>query len=142
RVLFRSARSIGPATTRGTDRGVAMEQTTFTPLLDVVAELTERCDRCGAAAKLTVAMTEGGLAFCGHHANAHVDSIVRVAVRIRVVADFAWPAVPYRPLWTVPRGRAARTGTLADLPDLGVLHGLLLSGSTQFRLRGGAGCDS
>src|SRR5207248_1029898 len=29
---------------------------TFTPLLDVVAELTERCDRCGAAAKLTVAM--------------------------------------------------------------------------------------
>ena len=40
-----------------------MEQTTFTPLLDVVAELTERCDRCGAAAKLTVAMAEGGLAF-------------------------------------------------------------------------------
>ncbi len=67
-----------------------MENTTFTPLLDVAAELTERCDRCGAAAKLTVAMAEGELAFCGHHANAHAGSITRIAARVRVLADFAW----------------------------------------------------
>jgi hypothetical protein len=85
-----------------------MEHTTFTPLLDVVAELTERCDRCGAAAKLTVAMTEGGLAFCGHHANAHVDSIVRVAVRIRMLADFAW-AGRTAPSTVDSQTRAART---------------------------------
>lgn len=67
-----------------------MDQITFTPVLDLVAELPERCDRCGAAAKLAVTMTEGELAFCGHHANAHAESIVRVAARLRVLADFEW----------------------------------------------------
>jgi len=67
-----------------------MEDTKFTPLVDVVADLTERCDRCGAAAKLAVTMTEGGLAFCGHHANAYADRIHGIAVRLRVLGDFTW----------------------------------------------------
>ncbi|WP_020495094.1 DUF7455 domain-containing protein [Sciscionella marina] len=37
-------------------------------------ELTaaDRCDRCGAAAKVRVLLPSGGeLLFCGHHANEH-----------------------------------------------------------------------
>ena len=67
-----------------------MEQTAFTPLLDVVAELAERCDRCGAAAKLHLTLAGGTLAFCGHHANALAATIVGNAVRVTVLSGFAW----------------------------------------------------
>ena len=71
-----------------------MDHITFTPLRSVVAELSERCDRCGVAAKLAVTMADGGLAFCGHHANRYAEGIVRAAVRIRVLADFPWTGMP------------------------------------------------
>jgi len=67
-----------------------MEQTAFTPLLDVVPELLERCDRCGAAAKLHLTLAGGGLAFCGHHANALAATITGSAVRVVVLAGFTW----------------------------------------------------
>jgi hypothetical protein len=67
-----------------------MEQTTFTPPLDVVAELPERCDQCGAAAKLHLTLADGALAFCGHHANAHAATIVGSAVRVTVLSEFSW----------------------------------------------------
>jgi hypothetical protein len=40
-------------------------------------ELTaaDRCDRCGAAAKVRAVLPSGGeLLFCGHHARAHADT--------------------------------------------------------------------
>ncbi len=67
-----------------------MEQITCPPLLDVVPELLERCDRCGAAAKLHLTLTRGALAFCGHHANALAATIIGTAVRVTVLSEFAW----------------------------------------------------
>ncbi len=61
------------------------------PEIVTVDELTERCDSCGAAAKLEVALTSGGdLAFCGHHANRHAGEVTKVARRITVERDFVW----------------------------------------------------
>lgn len=63
----------------------------LSPEITTVASLIERCDRCGAAAKLTVSLTSGGeLAFCGHHANRHHEEIVRVAERIVLEEDYEW----------------------------------------------------
>jgi hypothetical protein len=61
------------------------------PEITTAATLTERCDRCGAAAKLEVALTRGGdLAFCGHHANRHAEDIARVASRMTLEEGFEW----------------------------------------------------
>jgi hypothetical protein len=54
-------------------------------------EMTERCDRCGAAAKLAVVLPGGGqLAFCGHHANKHAGEIARIAEKVTVEDGFDW----------------------------------------------------
>ena len=38
--------------------------------------LADRCDRCGAAAKVRAVLPKGGeLLFCGHHAKAHADKL-------------------------------------------------------------------
>jgi hypothetical protein len=66
-----------------------MDQSTFTPV-DVVPALPDRCDRCGAAAKLRMTLAAGTLAFCGHHANGNADMIIRTAVRVAVLEDFVW----------------------------------------------------
>ncbi|MEV6928659.1 hypothetical protein AB0M46_29785 [Dactylosporangium sp. NPDC051485] len=51
----------------------------------------ERCDRCNAAGKLRVRLTEGGdLIFCGHHANKYADQLVKIAVEYAVAPDFSW----------------------------------------------------
>ena len=53
--------------------------------------LDERCDRCGAAAKLGAVLTGGGeLAFCGHHANKHAGEIARSAAKVTVEDGFDW----------------------------------------------------
>ena len=65
-------------------------ESTFTPVLDVVPALPDRCDRCNAAAKLRMYLAAGALAFCGHHANANADLIVRTAVRVAIIAEFIW----------------------------------------------------
>jgi hypothetical protein len=63
----------------------------LSPEITTVSELTERCDRCSAAAKLEVTLASGGeLAFCGHHANRHHEDIVRVAERILLEDGFEW----------------------------------------------------
>ncbi|MFI1991358.1 hypothetical protein [Actinoplanes sp. NPDC020271] len=65
--------------------------TLLSPEIDTVGELTDRCDRCGAAAKLEVTLSSGGdLAFCGHHANRMHAGIARVASKIRLEEGFAW----------------------------------------------------
>jgi hypothetical protein len=61
------------------------------PATHVAPELSERCDRCGAAAKLTVDLTAGGqLAFCGHHGNRYADTIVTIADSVVLESGFAW----------------------------------------------------
>jgi len=63
----------------------------LSPEITTVAAMTERCDRCSAAAKLVVTLTSGGeLAFCGHHANRHSDDIARVGERIVLEDGFEW----------------------------------------------------
>ena len=69
-----------------------MTPTAMSPIsVETVPALTERCDGCGAAAKLDFELTSGGhLALCGHHANRLADGISRVALRVTVEAGFAW----------------------------------------------------
>jgi hypothetical protein len=58
--------------------------------------LTERCDRCGAAAKLHLVLRDdsGVLSLCGHHANKHLEPIVRTAAQVTVDASFDWCGLP------------------------------------------------
>jgi hypothetical protein len=61
------------------------------PTVTVAAELTERCDRCGAAGKLRAFLPAGGeLTFCGHHANRYAENIRESAARIVVESGFGW----------------------------------------------------
>ncbi|MEU8815798.1 hypothetical protein [Paractinoplanes atraurantiacus] len=63
----------------------------LSPEIVTVDSLTDRCDRCSAAARLTVTLTSGGeLAFCGHHANRHHEDISRVGERITLEQGFEW----------------------------------------------------
>jgi hypothetical protein len=65
--------------------------TLLTPEITTVDEMTERCDRCGAAAKLEVVLgTRGELAFCGHHANKHALEFGPLATQIRIEQGFEW----------------------------------------------------
>jgi len=67
--------------------------TLLSPEITTVASLTDRCDRCSAAAKLVVTLASGGeLAFCGHHANRHHADIVRVGERVVLEDGFEWAA--------------------------------------------------
>ncbi|RJQ82297.1 hypothetical protein D5S17_02875 [Pseudonocardiaceae bacterium YIM PH 21723] len=48
-------------------------------------ELTsaDRCDRCGAAARVRAVLSTGGeLLFCGHHARAHESKLRELAAQI------------------------------------------------------------
>ncbi|GIJ52178.1 hypothetical protein Val02_90640 [Virgisporangium aliadipatigenens] len=57
----------------------------------VAAELTDRCDRCGAAGKVKIGLAGGGeLTFCGHHANRFADGIGTAAERVVVESGFGW----------------------------------------------------
>jgi hypothetical protein len=50
-------------------------------------ELTkaDRCDRCGAAARVRATLPSGGeLLFCQHHANEHEAKLVELAAVIKV----------------------------------------------------------
>jgi hypothetical protein len=68
-----------------------MSQTLITrPAVHVVPELLERCDSCGAAAKLQVTFAGGQLAFCGHHGNRYAERIAATAERVVVESGFEW----------------------------------------------------
>jgi hypothetical protein len=46
--------------------------TTMTPTAPPMLTSHDRCDRCGAAAKVRALLrTQGELLFCGHHAREH-----------------------------------------------------------------------
>lgn len=40
----------------------------------------DRCDRCGAQARVRVVLTSGDLLFCAHHAKAYEDKLRATAV--------------------------------------------------------------
>jgi hypothetical protein len=68
-----------------------MMTTLLSPEIATVDSLTERCDRCGVAAKVEVVLASGGeLAFCGHHANKLATEFPRIAAQIRIQEGFAW----------------------------------------------------
>jgi hypothetical protein len=63
----------------------------LSPEITSAGSMADRCDRCGAAAKLVVTLTSGGeLSFCGHHANRHHDEIAQVAERVVLEEGFDW----------------------------------------------------
>lgn len=40
----------------------------------------DRCDRCGAQARVRVVLTSGDLLFCAHHAHAYEEKLKATAV--------------------------------------------------------------
>ena len=62
---------------------------TLTPPPEIVAPPAgERCDRCGAAAKVRAVMPGGGdLVFCGHHANKYAAKLEKLAVQLARTDD-------------------------------------------------------
>lgn len=44
--------------------------------------LEDRCDSCGAAAKVAATMLNGELLFCGHHGREHKDVLTLKAVHV------------------------------------------------------------
>ena len=62
-------------------RETAMQPGTLTrPALTAA----DRCDRCGAAAKVRAVLPKGGeLLFCGHHARAHADKLRELDVELQ-----------------------------------------------------------
>ena len=67
------------------------------PTVTVAAELSERCDQCGAAGKLHATFRTGGeLTFCGHHANRFAARLMASAAIIMVEFGFGWHGVAPR----------------------------------------------
>jgi hypothetical protein len=49
-------------------------------------QVSDRCDRCGARAKVRAVLSTGGeLLFCGHHARAHENRLRQDAVSLQSV---------------------------------------------------------
>ena len=62
-----------------------------TPEIAIAPTMTERCDSCGAAARMELTLSSGGtLAFCGHHGNKLAPGLVKVASKITLEEGFEW----------------------------------------------------
>ncbi|MCW2498682.1 MAG: uncharacterized protein JWN87_358 [Frankiales bacterium] len=48
---------------------------TVTPTAPTTLTHADRCDRCGAQARVRVVLTSGDLLFCAHHAKAYEDKL-------------------------------------------------------------------
>jgi hypothetical protein len=59
-------------------RDVTGTVTTPAPTATLTAQ--DRCDRCGAQARVSVVLTSGDLLFCNHHAKAYEDKLKPTAV--------------------------------------------------------------
>jgi hypothetical protein len=55
---------------------------TLTPTKPAPPAGTDRCDRCGAPARVRVVLSGGDLVFCGHHARAYDATIQTVALEV------------------------------------------------------------
>ncbi|MFI5956906.1 hypothetical protein [Cryptosporangium sp. NPDC051539] len=61
---------------------------TLTPPPTEAPSAGERCDRCGAAAKVRAVLPGGGdLVFCGHHGQKYAKDLEKVAVSILRAED-------------------------------------------------------
>lgn len=57
-----------------------MSSTATTAPLSPTLSAADRCDRCGAQAKVRVLLGAGELIFCAHHAKAYEDALREKAV--------------------------------------------------------------
>lgn len=57
--------------------------TTLAPEVFPEITLSDRCDRCGAAAKVRAVFQESDLYFCGHHGKEVMDSLIKSASYIQ-----------------------------------------------------------
>lgn len=55
---------------------------TLTPTVSPSLSAADRCDRCGAQAKIRVVLAGGDLLFCGHHARAYDAKLQEIAIKI------------------------------------------------------------
>lgn len=56
---------------------------TLTPPDATTSVASERCDRCGAAAKVRAVLPGGGdLVFCQHHANRYREQLEKAAAEV------------------------------------------------------------
>jgi hypothetical protein len=55
---------------------------TLIPTKSIPPTGADRCDRCGAQAKVRVVLSGGDLVFCGHHARAYDATIQTVALEV------------------------------------------------------------
>lgn len=53
---------------------------TVTPAPAPTLTAVDRCDRCGAQARVRVVLTAGDLLFCAHHAKVYEDKLRATAV--------------------------------------------------------------
>jgi hypothetical protein len=58
--------------------GMTGTVTSSAPSLTLSA--ADRCDRCGAQARVRVVLTSGDLLFCAHHAHAYEEKLKATAV--------------------------------------------------------------
>ena len=57
-----------------------MTGTATPPAPSPTLSAADRCDRCGAQARVRVVLASGDLLFCGHHAHAYEDKLRATAV--------------------------------------------------------------
>jgi hypothetical protein len=61
------------------------------PEIGTTETMNERCDSCGAAARMELTLTNGGsLAFCGHHSNKLAGGLVKIASKVTLEVGFEW----------------------------------------------------
>ncbi|MCW2599729.1 MAG: hypothetical protein JWM02_1558 [Frankiales bacterium] len=64
---------------------------TVTPTAPTTLTNADRCDRCGAQARVRVVLTTGDLLFCAHHAKAYEDKLRDTAVEWVDETDLVQP---------------------------------------------------
>ncbi len=57
-----------------------MTGTVTSPAPSLTLSAADRCDRCGAQARVRVVLASGDLLFCAHHAHAYEDKLKATAV--------------------------------------------------------------
>jgi hypothetical protein len=50
--------------------------------LERVLTLQDRCDSCGAAARIVATLASGELLFCGHHGRQHSQALVSQSIQV------------------------------------------------------------
>ncbi len=58
-----------------------MTGTVTTPAPSPTLSAADRCDRCGAQARVRVVLSSGDLLFCAHHAHAYEEKLKAAAVQ-------------------------------------------------------------